>query len=505
MGLLAQAFAERDEVRNRSEWLSDDDDQLMGPRTAAGVRVNRSAALGLTTIWRCVDLLSSAVSQSPKDIIVKVGGRSFPEFQKPSWLTMPNPLDPTYTINDYFSQVAISLLMDGNFFVSVYPYVLDPQVLTVLNPTLVDVKKGPIYEVRDINGRVVSRLGPMEVLHGTWIRPAGALRGISPLESLRQAMGNAIAAEEHAGRFFGQGAALSFGVEVPYKLDNEKREDLRKSLKAKYAGLSNSHAIGVLSEGAKFVDGLAPTPEQAQMLATRKFSVEDLCRPYGVPPNMAGSQEPGASSYASADVWRDEFRDYAVLPLTTRIEIHHNRLVQVPDTINDPNATAQFRFNLDHVARTSLLSRYQAYEVAVRGGFKTPAQIRALEDDAPVDPKATDPAEKLYMQQQMVPIGDLGATRATEPLVTQPKPAMDATAMPVKVPMTMGRGVATNGYEQARALSARRDAEAMAAQRREQELLDRREAVRAAAPSWAPMAEGIGNPDNWRDEREASK
>jgi HK97 family phage portal protein len=341
MGIIAQRIAERyEEVRNDSGWLTRDDDMAMGPQTASGVRVNRNAALGLTTIWRCVDLLASTISQAPKDIILKVGGRSFPEFGKPDWLISPNPLDPTYTANDYFAQVALSLLIDGNYFVSVYPYILDPQVLTVLDPALVDVKPGPVYEIRDRTGRVVSRVGPMEMLHGTWIRPAGALRGISPLENLRRAMGNAIAAEEHAGRFFGQGAALSFGVEVPGKMDpTRSSNELRESLPRSTPGSAKSHAIGVLTDGSKFVTGLAPTPEQAQMLATRKFAVEDLCRPYGVPPNMAGSQEPGASSYASADIWRDEFRDYAVLPLAVRIEAQHNRLVSVPDTITDPNAS----------------------------------------------------------------------------------------------------------------------------------------------------------------------
>jgi HK97 family phage portal protein len=298
-------------------------------------------------------------------------------------------------------------------------------VLTVLDPALVDVKPGPVYEIRDRTGKVVSRVGPMEMLHGTWIRPAGALRGISPLENLRRAMGNAIAAEEHAGRFFGQGASLSFGVEVPGKMDNEKLDDLRESLSARVRRARKSHAIGVLTDGSKFITGLAPTPEQAQMLATRKFAVEDLCRPYGVPPNMAGSQEPGASSYASADIWRDEFRDYAALPLAVRIEAQHNRLVSVPDTISDPNASAQFKFNLDHVARTSLLTRYQAHAEGVRGGFLTPHEVRASEDLPPIDSNATDPADRLYMQQQMVPIGDLGLRRrrTREPLDTQPAAA----------------------------------------------------------------------------------
>src|SRR5689334_10544389 len=153
MGLLAQRLSGF-EQRDDAGWLTRDDGPDTGTMTPSGVRVSRQAALGLTTIWRCVDLLSSAVAQAPKDVIVKIGGRSFPEFQKPQWLITPNPADPTYTANDYFAQIAMSLLFDGNYFVHVYPNVLDPQVLTVLDPTRVDVRSGPVYDLKDSKGQI---------------------------------------------------------------------------------------------------------------------------------------------------------------------------------------------------------------------------------------------------------------------------------------------------------------------------------------------------------------
>jgi HK97 family phage portal protein len=399
VGILAQRLS--DEVRSRN-FLSDDDDEDYwdGRMTPAGVRVNRQAALSLTTVWRCVDLLSSAVAQAPKDIIVKVGGKSFPEFGKPSWLSQPVPFDPTMTINEHFAEVAASLLLDGNFFVSVFPYVFDPQVLTVLDPQRVRVRSGPIYELLDKTGQVEKRLGPMEMLHGTWIRLPGELRGISPLEAMRRGVGGAVAAEDFAGRFFGQGASLAFGVEVPGALDTAQKEELRQQLRRKYAGIGNSHAIGVLTGGAKFVSGLAPTPEQAQFLATRKFEVEDLCRPYGVPPVLAGSQEAGASSYASAYVTAQAFKQYAVLPLAVRIEQPYQRIVEVPPGITDPNAEAQFKFNLDGVARADLATRLAGYKDGIQGGLYKPNEARALEDLPPVDG-----GEFIYMQEQMQPLG----------------------------------------------------------------------------------------------------
>ncbi|HEY6013833.1 MAG TPA: phage portal protein [Candidatus Limnocylindrales bacterium] len=424
MGLIARARqGQDDEVRETLAEFLADDYGTAGGRTSSGIVVNRRAALSLTTIWRCIDLLSSSVAQAPKDIYLKVGGSSFAEYGRPDWMVTPNPSNPAYTFNDHISEVAISILIEGNFFVDVAPSVLDPQVLTVLDPARVNVKPGPVFEILDANGQVQSRRSPMQVLHEAWMRLPGQLRGISPLEVLRRSIGSAIAAEDHAARFFGQGAALSFGVEVPGKLDEPKKTEFRNSLKAKYAGNENSHAIGVLTDGAKFVPGLAPTPEQAQMLATRQFSVEDLCRPYGVPPQMAGSQVPGAASYASAEVWREEFRDYGVLPLAVHIEQQYARLLQVPAGVTDPSASMQFKFNLDAIARTNLLTRYQAYQAGVMGGFLKPNEARAKEDMA-----GATGGDQLFMQQQMVPIGDLGATKATEPLVTQPKPAVPAAA-----------------------------------------------------------------------------
>jgi HK97 family phage portal protein len=410
MGLIADRW---ESTRNVSSWLNDDDGMIEGPRTTAGVRVNRSTALGLTTVWRCWDLLSSAVAQSPRDVILKVGGKSFPEFAPPDWLAMPNPDDPTYTANDYFAQVALSALSDGNYFTRVFPYVLDPQALIVLDPNLVTVRKGPLFDIRNERGQIVETVGPMEMLHGTWMRLPGALRGISPLEAVRLGFGAAIATQDHAARFFGQGASLSFGVEVPGAMDEPKKTEMAAALKRKYAGLNNSHAVGVLTNGAKFVTGLAPTPEQAQFLDTRKFGVEEICRIYGVPPGMAGSQEPGASSYASAEVYHDEFRAYGVQPLAVRIEQQHSRLLDLPLGVLPP-ATVQFRFNLDSIARTNLLNRYQAHAEGVKGGFLKPNEARAYED---LQPAAG--GDDLYMLQQMVPIGTLGQTKATEPLNTQ--------------------------------------------------------------------------------------
>lgn len=417
MGLLAT----RSEQRNKPEWLNDDDGMTAGPLSSAGVRVSRATAIALPAVYSCWDLLSSAIAMAPRDVFVKLGGKSFPEFNPPMWVELPNPNNPNYTGNAYFTGVALSLLAAGEFFTYVLPDVATPASLTLIDPALVNVKgtiSEPSYEIKDRTGRVVRTVGTDQMLHGTWMQMPGSLRGVSPLEALRTAFGAALATQEHAARFFGQGASLSFGVEVTGAMDNAKKAELRDSLRQNYTGLGKAHAIGVLTNGAKFVSGLAPTPEQAQFLAAREFSVEDVCRIYHVPPAMVGSTQPGAASFASTDNYDKWFAQRGVQPLAEKIEAAHDRLLNPPSGLSDNGAVVQFRFNLASIERSTLATRYQAHSEGVRGGFITPNEARAHEDMQPLPL-----GDLLYMQQQMVPLADLGKTKATEPLDTQPKPA----------------------------------------------------------------------------------
>lgn len=419
MGLIAQRVAEfTGELRNDTGWLNRDDDGSYGPMTPAGVSVDKSAALTITAFWRCVDILASAAAFAPKDLYLKVGGRSFPEFTRPSWMVTPDPRNPTLTIDDYFLQVATSLLIDGNYYTLAVPSVFDPQLLQVLDPSRVVPKPMGQYEILDERGRVRQTVGAMQMLHGRLFELPGSLKGLSPLEKFRRSLGSAIAAEDFAARFFGQGAALSFGVEVPYAMDPEKLQGLRDSLKAKYVGLRNSHAIGVLADGGKFVTGLAPTPEQAQMLETRKFAVEDIARIFGIPPGMLGSQEPGASSYASAETWKDTYKEITLYPLIARIEKQHSRLLQVPDSVADPTASMQFKVNLDAYLRMDAKTRFETYEVGVRSGVLTPNYARDKEDLAPLDG-----GDQLYMQAQMVPLPALAKQQAAPAATPTPEAA----------------------------------------------------------------------------------
>lgn len=430
-----------------------------GYRTASGQRVSASTATRVITVLRCVKLLADTISTLPKDVVVSLAGSRFVEFTKPSWITRPEPSNPSITDVEHFSQVVGAMALAGDSFTyvpfGIHPIdgIEPPGVLEVLAPTHVRCKPGPLYEILDASGRVRAVVGPERMLHVSWYRPAGALRGLNPIDEARQAIGLALGTEEFAARFFGQGATLAMGIEVPGQLTEPQRNELIAGLEGLYSGTKKSHRIGVVTGGAKFVSGLGVSNEQAQFLESRKFSKEDIATLFGVPPHLVGSQEPGASSYNSVEQRSLEFGKFNIAPWVSRITAQYSRLVSVPERLAATEATARFSMDLRGLERADIKTRFEAYGIGLDKGIFDIDTVLGLEDYPPIGAAAGGTTHRAQMQMVGVETADISAkVNAAGALVRagyDPEAAAAAVGLPpIKhsglVPVTVqGENVAT--------------------------------------------------------------
>ena len=341
--------------------------------TYSGTVITQDTSLKIGAVYACVRLLADTISTLPADTYYRDGGERLPYRPKPSWLDNP---DLGVSREDHLQQAMVSLLLDGNIFVRIFRNGNGEVIaLTVLDPTRVEVRRN--YETREVeyviqNGAVLTT---GEVLHITELRRPGALRGVSRITEVKQGLGLAAALEEFSARFFGQGSTTAGIIEWPGALTQEQAKDLADGYEQGHKGLKRSHRPGVLYGGAKFVK-TGVDPEQAQMLQSRQFAVEEIARIFRVPLHLLQVATPGAMSYASVEQNAIQFAQYTLRPIITKLETAYSSLLPGPVFV---------KFNLDAILRGDIQTRFAAYSTGQQSGFLSVNDIHRLEDMPPAD------------------------------------------------------------------------------------------------------------------------
>jgi hypothetical protein len=117
-------------------------------------------------------------------------------------------------------------------------------------------------------------------------------------------------------------------------------------------------------------------PNEAQMLESRQFAVEEIARTFRCPPSMIGVTTPGAMSYASVEQNGIQFVTHTLRPYIVKIEDSYSRLLP---------GVAFLSFNVNGLLRGDTASRYAAYSTGLQAGFFSVNDVRRIEDFPPVD------------------------------------------------------------------------------------------------------------------------
>jgi HK97 family phage portal protein len=344
-----------------------------GLMSESGVNVTTKKSFEIVAFFSAVSLISDTISTLPCGAYLRIGATRRPLNPRPVWLDQPD-VDLS-TRAAFFQQVFSSLLVHGNSYTRVFRDAQGQVVnLVNLDPEKVDVERSKIgrkvYKVQG-EGRMLTS---DEVIHIVDLILPGELKGLSRVETLKQALGLNIALSDYASRFFGTGASASGVIEFPGNLTAEQASQLADGFDSRHRnGTRRAHRTGVLSGGAKFV-ATQTDPEASQALESRKFAVEEIARAFNVPLHLLGV--PGTASYASVEQNNLQFVSMTLRPLAEKVEAAFSRLLP-------GDAFIKFQFN--DLLRADLASRVQSYSVGTQAGFYSTNDIRRLEDMEPVE------------------------------------------------------------------------------------------------------------------------
>jgi HK97 family phage portal protein len=368
--------------------------------------VTEDTAMQLLAVAACVRILSETVAGLPFDAVRMRGGLR--ETMEPPPPIVVDPFggassQALATRRVGFSQMMVSLLLRGNAFGAVLARdgLLRPSRIQVLHPDRVRCKfNGTGERAYWIDRKPVDATN---IVHLMGMAYPESPTGMSVITYARNSIGLGLAAEEFGSRFFGQGAHMSGVISVDGDLDKERARQMKESFTASHAGLQNSHAVGVLSGGAKWTP-ISVSPEDAQFLGTRAAQNLDIAMLFGIPPHMLGQVDRTTSWGTGIEQQSLGFLRYTLSPWLGRFEDAWSAMLAKPQTA---------RFNVDALLRTDTAGRYAVYTQARNAALMTPDEIRALENLPPLPDGAGED-----------PFAPLNSAHTTDP--GQPEPAPPA-------------------------------------------------------------------------------
>ncbi|WP_368903953.1 phage portal protein [Providencia sp. 2.29] len=368
--------------------------------SSSGKVVTADKAMQLSAVWACVRLLSESISTLPIKIYKSEsdGSRSLAK-DHPIYRLLCKQPNVEMTPSRFMLMVVASLCLRGNSFIE-KKYIGSKLVaLEPLLPQNMTVKRSEQtgmleYKYTDPLGQKIRTIPTNKIMH---IRGFGmdGICGMIPVKIGRDVIGAALSVEESAAKIFENGLQSSGFLSSEQSLNDEQRERIRSYLLS-FVGSKNAGKMMVLEGGMKY-NNVTMNPEAAQMLESRTFSIEEICRWFRVPPFMVGHMDKQSSWASSVEGMNMQFLTNTLRPLLVNIEQEISRCLLNGD--DDYYA----EFSVEGLLRADSAGRSAYYTTALQNGWMSRNDVRRLENLPPIE------GGDIYtVQLNLTPLDQLG-------------------------------------------------------------------------------------------------
>ncbi|RZJ46278.1 MAG: phage portal protein [Brevundimonas sp.] len=372
-------------------------------RSYAGAPVNEGSVLALSAAWACVNLLAGTIASLPLMVYrTDARGHRVVARDHPLYRVLHDSPNYEQTAMDFWEGGIAALELRGNLHARIDRTGGRVSALVpIYDPTVRRTKDGVLRYRWTEDGKSYDE--PEEsVFH---VRGFGGspLGGLSTLAYGRQIFGLSTAINTAAATTFANGMRPSVIISFANWLTKEQRDPFERALEDKFVGSMNT-GRPYIAEGGSTVTPLSFTPEDAQMLESRAFSIEEIARLFGVPPHMIGHTEKSTSWGTGLEQQTIGFVTFTLRKRLKRVEQAIMKQLLTPA---DRAAGVTVEFNLEGLLRGDSAARAAFYQSGLQNGWTTINEVRALENMPPVSG-----GEIPRMQMQNVPITQAGSDPA---------------------------------------------------------------------------------------------
>ncbi len=421
MGIISQLFNTRasGSYRPSDPALAD----LWGGRSSSSNQhVTPDTALRTSAVYACVTVLSQTLAMLPKQVLgAGADGSKIPQPDHRLTKQLRHRPNRWQSAFEFYEMMEGHRLLRGNAYAKivfnpgrqqnelvpmhpdyVWPFVITPEGITYY---LYDTSPCPPegsalwYQHFPQNGNS-EILAASEVLH---VR-AYSINGIVGISAIRwaafQAVGLAMATEEHGAKLFANGAQVAKVFTHPGKLKQDTIDRLEERIASKFGGSANAAKSMILTDGLT-IEKVGMTADESQFLETRKFQVEDIARIFNVPLIMIGAGDK-APTYASAENFFMSFKIHTMQPNIERWEAALERALLYPSELG----RIEIDFDMDSMMRGDAVARSTYLKNRFEIASMTPDEVRKYEGENPTN---TTEGGRLYLQSGMMPASMAGA------------------------------------------------------------------------------------------------
>lgn len=361
--------------------------------------VTEASVLGLSAAWACVNLLAGTISSLPLMVYrTRADGARTVARDHPLYRVLHDSPNFDQTAVDFWEFGAAALELRGNMHARVERVGGRVVALFPVYDRVTTRYEGDAIRYRWTENGKSFDLAQQDMFH---VRGFGGnpLGGLSTLTFGRHTFGIAQDVERAARETFRNGMRPSGTLTFEKFLNAEQRDIAEKKLVEKFVGSMNAGRPMVLEGGTKW-EQLTINPEDAQMLQSRAFSVEEVCRFFGVPPHMVGHIEKTTTWGTGLEQQTLGFQKFTLRRRLKRIEQAAQKQLLTPA---DRAAGITIEFNLEGLLRGDSKARSEFYQSGLMNGWMTINEVRALENLPPVEG-----GDVPRMQMQNVPITEAG-------------------------------------------------------------------------------------------------
>lgn len=365
--------------------------------------VTEDAIMNIPTVTACIDIITGAMTQMPIYLYQEHGNGSMEKKSDYRTRLLNDQSAPNMNALNTRKQMIKDYLLEGEVYVRMYKQtnVIPKGNITVYgdfeklvhipakNVTVTQYNDGEDIVKADFmlttiegnniffNKNRTKKLNEADLLRilNNSLTP---YQGVGVLKRGKTILGQALNEMDYTSNIYKNGAMPLGILKSAARLSQPAIDRLRESWTQLFGGVKNAHKTVILEEGMDY-QALQLNPEELQINETKKGTISEICKLFGVPESMITTS---ANKYGSIGQNQLNFLKQTLAPIIRDFESAYDQYLL---TEEEKANGYQFRFDTSELLRATEKERIEAIGLGLEKGLFTINEARSKLDLSPID------------------------------------------------------------------------------------------------------------------------